>query len=89
MLLQANQDWILQGETMKILIGLITLPFVLVAAVLAFVFGLVGIVLSVLGVALTPVLGVGLVILPIGLAFLLIAWLIGQFLRPRKTVVIR
>jgi hypothetical protein len=57
--------------------------------VLAFVFGLVGIVLSVLGVVLTPVLGVGLVILPIGLAFILAAWLIGQLLRPRRTVIIR
>ena len=71
------------------LLSLISLPFVLVGAVLAFVFGLVGIVLSILGVILTPVLGVGLIILPIGLAFVLAAWLIGQLLRPRRTVVIR
>jgi hypothetical protein len=76
-------------NVIKALFSLIALPFVLVAAVLAFVFGLVGIVLSVLGVVLTPVLGVGLVILPIGLAFILAAWLIGQLLRPRRTVVIR
>ena len=71
------------------LFRLITLPFVLVGAVLAFVFGLVGIVLSVLGVILTPVLGVGLIVLPIGLAFVLAAWLIGQMLRPRRTIVMR
>ncbi|MBN1581516.1 MAG: hypothetical protein JXA89_12505 [Anaerolineae bacterium] len=71
------------------LFRLITLPFVLVGAVLAFVFGLVGIVLSVLGVILTPVLGVGLIVLPIGLAFVLAAWLIGQMLRPRRTIIMR
>ena len=71
------------------LVSLIRLPFVLVGAVLAFVFGLVGIVLSMLGVVLTPVLGIGLLILPIGLAFVLAAWLIGQLLRPRRTIVMR
>ncbi len=73
----------------ELLVGLITLPFVLVAAVLAFVFGLVGVILLVLGVALTPVLGIGLVILPIGLAFLLVAWLIGGLFKPKTTVIIR
>ena len=71
------------------LVSLMTLPFVLIGIVLSFVFGLVGILLSVLGVVLTPVLGVGLVILPIGLAFVLVAWLIGQLLRPRRTIIMR
>ena len=55
---------------------LIKLPFVLVGVVLAFALGLVGVFLSVLGAVLTPVLGIGLLILPVGLAFILIACLI-------------
>jgi hypothetical protein len=62
------------------LIWLIKLPFVLVAVVLMFALGLVGVILSLLGVCLTPVLGIGLLILPIGLAFLLVAWLIARLL---------
>lgn len=72
----------------ELLIALIKLPFILVGVILAFVFGLVGFILSILGLALTPVLGVGLVLLPFGLAFLLLAGLIGALLRPRRTVVI-
>jgi hypothetical protein len=49
---------------------LIKLPFVLVIVVLALALGLVGVVLSLLGVALNPVLGIGLLILPVGLFFL-------------------
>jgi hypothetical protein len=49
---------------------LIKLPFVLVIVALALTLGIVGVVLSLLGVALTPVLGIGLLILPIGLFFL-------------------
>ena len=71
----------------KLLVWLFTLPFVLVGVILSAVFGLVGLILSVLGVALTPLLGVGLIILPFGLAFLLVAWLIGHILVPRRTVV--
>jgi hypothetical protein len=63
-----------------LLIWLIKLPFVLVAVVLTLALGLVGVVLSLLGVALTPVFGVGLLILPIGLALLLVAWVIGRML---------
>ena len=44
------------------------------------VLGLVGVILSALGVGLTPVCGVGLLILPIGLAFLLVAGLIAEVL---------
>jgi hypothetical protein len=49
---------------------LIKLPFVLVIVALTIALGLVGVVLSLLGVALIPVLGIGLLILPIGLLFL-------------------
>ena len=65
---------------LDLLIWLIKLPFVLVAVVLMIALGLVGVVLSLLGVGLTPVLGIGLLILPIGLGFLLIAWLIARLL---------
>jgi hypothetical protein len=63
-----------------LLIWLIKLPFVLVAVVLMVTLGLVGVIISLLGVVLIPVLGVGLLILPIGLAFLLVAWLIAKLL---------
>ncbi len=72
----------------ELLVGLIKLPFVLVGVILAFVFGLVGFILSILGIALTPLLGVGLIILPFGLAFLLLAALIGALLKSRRTTVI-
>ena len=62
------------------LIELIKLPFVLVAVVLEIAFGLVGGVLSLLGAVLIPVFGIGLLVLPFGLAFLLVAWLIGKLL---------
>ena len=65
---------------LDLLIWLIKLPFVLVAAVLAFAFGLVGLILSLLGVGLTPVLGVGLLILPVGLVFLAVAKLLTKWL---------
>lgn len=61
---------------LKLLFWLIKLPFVLVGVVLAFALGLVGVILSVLGAVLTPVLGIGLLTLPVGLAFILIACLI-------------
>ena len=59
---------------------MIKLPFVVLAVVLAVVLGLVGGIISVAGVALTPVLGIGLLILPVGLILLLAAWLIGRLL---------
>jgi hypothetical protein len=65
---------------LRFLIWLIKLPFVLVAVVLMIALGLVGVVLSLLGVGLVPVLGIGLLILPIGLAFLLAAWVIARML---------
>ena len=60
------------------LIWLVKLPFVLVAIVLAIALGIVGCVLSILGVGLTPVFGVGLIILPIGLILLFAARLIAK-----------
>jgi len=63
-----------------LLIWLIKLPFVLVGIVLMIALGIVGMVLSLLGVGLTPVLGIGLLILPIGLVFLLAAWVIARLL---------
>ena len=65
---------------LSFLVWLIKLPFVLVAVVLMIALGLVGVILSLLGVGLVPVLGIGLLILPIGLAFLLVAWLIARLL---------
>ena len=65
---------------MDLLVWLIKLPFVLVAVVLMIALGLVGVVLSLVGVGLIPVLGVGLLILPIGLVFLLAAWVIARIL---------
>jgi hypothetical protein len=64
-----------------VLLGwLIKLPFVLLAVALVVVFGLIGVILSLLGVGLTPVLGIGLLILPIGLIFLLAAHVIARLL---------
>ena len=65
---------------MDLLIWLIKLPFVLVAVVLMVTLGLVGVIILLVGVCLIPVLGIGLLILPIGLGFLLIAWLIARLL---------
>jgi hypothetical protein len=70
-----------------LLVWLIKFPFVLVAAVLAFAFSLIGGILALLGVVLTPVLGIGLLILPIGLAFMLAAGVIAQLFRRRRTIV--
>jgi hypothetical protein len=72
-----------------LLVWLIKFPFVLVAAVLAFAFSLIGGILALLGVILTPVLGIGLLILPIGLAFMLAAGVIAQLFRRRHTIVYR
>ena len=65
---------------LDLLVWLVKLPFVLVAVVLMIALGAVGVVLSLLGVGLTPVLGIGLLILPIGLLFLLVAWVIARLL---------
>lgn len=65
---------------LDLLIWLIKLPFVLVAVVLMVTLGLVGVIILLVGVCLIPVLGIGLLILPIGLGFLLIAWLIAMLL---------
>ena len=65
---------------MDLLIWLIKIPFVLVAVVLMVTLGLVGVIILLVGVCLIPVLGIGLLILPIGLGFLLIAWLIARLL---------
>jgi hypothetical protein len=63
-----------------LLIWLIKLPFVLVGIVLMIALGIVGVVLSLVGVGLTPLFGIGLLILPIGLVFLLTAWIIARLL---------
>jgi hypothetical protein len=65
---------------LDLLIWLIKLPFVLVGIVLMIALGIVGVVLSLVGVGLTPVFGIGLLILPIGLVFLLAAWIIARLL---------
>jgi hypothetical protein len=73
----------------ELLVWLIKFPFILIAAVLVFTFGLVGGILALLGVILTPVLGIGLLILPIALAFLLAAGLIAQAFKGRRIVIVR
>lgn len=65
---------------LDLLIWLIKLPFVLVGIVLMIALGLVGVVLALVGVMLIPVFGVGLLIVPIGLVFLLAAWVIARLL---------
>ena len=65
---------------LDLLIWLIKLPFVLVGIVLMLALGIVGVIISLLGIGLTPVLGIGLLILPIGLVFLLAAWIIARLL---------
>ncbi len=65
---------------LDLLIWLIKIPFVLVAVVLMVTLGVVGVIILLVGVCLIPVLGIGLLILPIGLGFLLIAWLIARLL---------
>jgi len=72
----------------ELLVALIKLPFLLAGVILTFVFGLAGFILFTLGVALTPLLGIGLIILPLGLAFLLSAGVIGALLKPRRTMII-
>jgi len=67
---------------------LIKLPFVLVIAVVALALALVGGIVSLVAVLLTPVLGVGLLILPIGLVLLWFAGLLGRLLRPRPRVLL-
>ncbi len=62
------------------LVWLIKLPFVLLAVALMVVLGLAGVVISLLGVGLIPVFGIGLLILPIGLVLLLVAWVIAKIL---------
>jgi hypothetical protein len=69
------------------LVWLVKFPFVLVAAVLAFAFGLVGGLLSLLGVVLTPV-GIGLLLLPIGIAFLLAAGVVAQVFKHKRTTIV-
>ncbi len=71
--------WLVKAVVVS-LIWLIKLPFVLLAVVLIVVLGLIGGIVSLIGVGLTPVLGIGLLILPIGLILLLAAWLIARLL---------
>ena len=62
----------------KLLAWLIRFPFVLVAAVLVMALALTGGILAVVGVALTPVLGIGLLLLPVALALFLAAGVIAR-----------
>jgi hypothetical protein len=64
----------------KLLAWLIKFPFVLVAAVLVFALALTGGILAVVGVVLTPVLGIGLLLLPVALALFLAAGAIARAL---------
>lgn len=71
--------WLIEAVVVS-LVWLVKLPLVLLAVVLMIVAGLIGGIVSVLGVALTPVCGIGLLILPVGLLFLGVAWLIAKLL---------
>ncbi len=71
--------WLIEVVVVS-LAWLIKVPLVLLAVVLMIVAGLIGGIASILGVALTPVCGIGLLILPIGLIFLGVAWLIAKLL---------
>jgi hypothetical protein len=62
----------------KLLAWLIKFPFVLVAAVLVLALSLTGGILAIVGVVLTPVLGVGLLLLPVALALFLAAGVIAR-----------
>jgi hypothetical protein len=62
----------------KLLAWLIKFPFVLVAAVLVLALSLTGGILALVGVILTPVLGVGLLLLPVALALFLAAGVIAR-----------
>lgn len=60
----------------RLIVGLIKLPFVLIALVLAMVFAILGILVSLLGISLIHAFGLGLLILPVGLLLLVFAnWL--------------
>ena len=72
----------------EVLVWLIKLPFVLVALVLALALGIVGGVLSILGVILTPVFGIGLLILPIGVVFMAVAGALGRLFQGKRRVVV-
>ena len=71
--------WLVEAAVVS-LVWLIKLPFVLLAVALMVVLGLAGVVVSLLGVGLIPVFGIGLLILPIGLVLLLVAWVIAKIL---------
>jgi hypothetical protein len=72
----------------KLLLWLIKLPFVLIAVLLSVAFGLVGVILTLLGVILTPALGIGLLVLPFGLAFLWASRLLARLFDCRKRVIV-
>ncbi len=72
----------------ELLVWLIKFPFVLVAAVLVFVFGLVGGILALVGAILTPVLGIGLLLLPVALGFLLAASALAGALKSKHKVIV-
>jgi hypothetical protein len=76
-------------DVFDLLVWLVKFPFILIAAVLVVAFGLVGGILALLGVILTPVLGIGLLLLPIGLAFLLAAGLVSQAFKGQRIVIVR
>ncbi len=71
--------WLVEVAVVS-LVWLIKLPFVLLAVALMVTLGLAGVVISLLGVGLIPVFGIGLLILPIGLVLLLVAWVIAKIL---------
>ncbi|MBL7064177.1 MAG: hypothetical protein ISS49_08230 [Anaerolineae bacterium] len=71
--------WLVKAVVVS-LVWLIKLPFVLLAVALMVVLGLAGVIVSLLGVGLIPVFGIGLLILPIGLVLLLAAWVIAKIL---------
>ncbi|NLE45941.1 MAG: hypothetical protein GX620_14570 [Chloroflexi bacterium] len=65
---------------LDLIVWLIKLPFVMLGWIVMAAFWFIGVILLVVGAVLTPVLGIGLLILPFGFLFLLVAKLIRKLL---------
>jgi hypothetical protein len=74
------QPGLREDRMMGCMLKLMRLTFRLIARLLGICFSLVGAAVTLLGVILIPAWGVGLLILPFGLAFVLMAWLIDKIL---------
>jgi len=76
-------DYLMTGgmrPMLDLIVWLIKLPFVMLGWIVMAAFWFIGVILLVVGAVLTPVLGIGLLILPFGFLFLLVAKLIRKLL---------